>query len=93
MIKAIKCKETQKIYEMGMSRKLPKEIQQQAYRKLLMLGNAVSIDDLRLPPSNHLEKLSGNLAGLYSIRINLQWRLVFQWEENQSFEVQIVDYH
>ena len=93
MIKAIKCKETQKIYEMGMSRKLPKEIQQQAYRKLLMLGNAVSIDDLRLPPANHLEKSSGSREGQYSIRSNDPWRVCFVRRDNDTYEVAIVDYH
>ncbi len=58
-----------------------------------MLNNAQSINDLRIPPSNHLEKLSGNLEGMYSIRINIQWRMIFLWEENQAFEVRIVDYH
>ena len=58
-----------------------------------MLNNASTISDLRIPPSNHLEKLSGDLSGLYSIRVNKQWRIVFSWVNDHSFEVHIVDYH
>jgi proteic killer suppression protein len=86
-------KETEKVWNGIRSSKLPNEIQEIARRKLRMLNNSQNINDLRIPPSNHLEKLSGNLAGLYSIRINIEWRIIFIWEENQSFEVQIVDYH
>lgn len=93
MIKTIKCKETQKIYEMENAWKLPKNIHQRAYKKLLMLNNAASIEDLRLPPSNHLEKLSGDREGQYSIRINDKWRLCFIWRENDAYEIEIVDYH
>ncbi|MDF2867109.1 MAG: plasmid maintenance system killer [Gammaproteobacteria bacterium] len=75
------------------SRKLPHDIHQRAYRKLLMLNNAASIEDLRLPPSNHLEKLSGNREGQYSIRINGQWRICFVWQGNDAYDVEIVDYH
>lgn len=93
MIKTIKCRETRKIFEMDNSRKLPKDIHQRAYRKLLMLNNAASIEDLSLPPSNHLEKLSGNREGQHSIRINNQWRICFVWRENDAYDVEIVDYH
>lgn len=93
MIKTIKCKETKKIYEMENSRKLPMSIHQRAYKKLLMLSNAASIEDLRLPPANHLEKLSGDREGQHSIRINDQWRICFIWRENDAYEVEIVDYH
>lgn len=93
MIQSFGDKETEKVWNGTRSSKLPNEIQEIARRKLRMLNNSQNINDLRVPPSNHLEKLSGNLAGYYSIRINIQWRIVFIWEENQSFEVQIVDYH
>jgi proteic killer suppression protein len=86
-------KETEKVWNGTRSSKLPNEIQEIARRKLRMLNNSQNINDLRVPPSNHLEKLSGNLAGFHSIRINIQWRIIFIWEENQSLEVQIVDYH
>jgi proteic killer suppression protein len=93
MIQSFGDKETEKVWNGIRSSKLPNEIQEIARRKLRMLNNSQNINDLRVPPSNHLEKLSGNLAGFYSIRINIQWRIIFIWEENQSFEVQIVDYH
>ena len=93
MIQSFGDKETEKVWNGIRSSKLPNEIQEIARRKLRMLNNSQNINDLRIPPSNHLEKLSGNLAGLYSIRINIEWRIIFIWEENQSFEVQIVDYH
>ena len=58
-----------------------------------MINNAQNINDLRIPPANHLEKLAGNLSDYYSIRINKQWRIIFQWINNDAFDVQIVDYH
>ncbi len=93
MIQSFGDKETEKIWNGYRSKKLPNEIQQIARRKLRMINNAQGINDLRIPPSNHLEKLSGNLTGFYSVRINKQWRIVFKWEDNQAFEVEILDYH
>lgn len=93
MIQSFGDKETEKVWNGIRSSKLPNEIQEIARRKLRMLNNSQTINDIRVPPSNHLEKLSGNLAGFHSIRINIQWRIIFIWEENQSLEVQIVDYH
>ena len=78
---------------MVLGSKLPSNILKVAYRKLLIIDAADRIDDLRIPPGNHLEKLSGNLFGKYSIRINNQWRIVFSWKENNAFEVEIADYH
>ena len=75
------------------SSRLPSDIQQVAYRKLRMLNNAHGLADLRLPPGNRLEKLSGNRQGQHSIRINLRWRICFQWREGDAYEVEIVDYH
>lgn len=69
------------------------EIQNIGRRKLRMLNNSQTITDLRIPPSNRLEKLGGNLDGFYSIRINNQWWIIFQWIEGQSEQVKIVDYH
>jgi proteic killer suppression protein len=86
-------KETEKVWSGIRSAKLPNEIQEVARRKLRMLNNSQNINDLRIPPPNHLEKLSGNLSGKFSIRINKQWRIIFTWEGNQSFDVQIMDYH
>lgn len=93
MIKSFGSKETEKIWEGIPSRKLPSEIQHIARRKLRMINNAQDINDLRIPPANHLEKLSGNLLGFYSIRINRQWRIIFKWKTDHALEVEIIDYH
>ncbi|WP_188407231.1 type II toxin-antitoxin system RelE/ParE family toxin, partial [Psychroflexus salis] len=69
------------------------DIQKIGRRKLRMLNNSQNIADLRIPPSNRLEKLSGNLSGFYSIRINKQWRIIFEWNNGNASEVEIVDYH
>ena len=93
MIKSIRDAETDKVFRRERSRRLPQDIQQTAYRKLRYLNNAKNLDDLRIPPSNRLEKLKGDRAGEYSIRINDQWRICFVWERNDAYEVEIVDYH
>jgi proteic killer suppression protein len=93
MIKSFRDKETAKIFQRQRSRKLPQDIQQVALRKLRMLNNSRSLQDLRVPPSNRLEKLTGDRAGQYSIRINDQWRICFDWRDGDAYEVEIVDYH
>ena len=93
MIKSFKDGETEKIYSREQSRKLPPDIQQVALRKLRMVNNAKSIKDLLIPPANRLEKLSGNRAGQYSIRINNQWRICFAWKDGVATDVEITDYH
>jgi proteic killer suppression protein len=93
VIKTFGSKETEKIWEGIQSRKLPIEIQNIARRKLRMINNSLNINDLRIPPANHLEKLSGNLSEFYSIRINMQWRIIFKWDHESAYEVEIVDYH
>jgi proteic killer suppression protein len=93
MIKAFKSAETEKIYQRRVSRELPFDIQQVALRKLRMLNNAVSLNDLRIPPANRLEKLRGYREGQYSIRINDQWRICFEWRDSNAYQVEIVDYH
>ena len=93
MIKSFKDKETEKIYHRERSRKLPNDIQQIALRKLRMINNAKNINDLRVPPANRLEKLSGDRAGQYSIRINDQWRLCFVWKGEDAYNAEITDYH
>jgi len=75
------------------SRKLPYDVQWAALRKLLILDAADSLEDLRVPPGNRLEKLSGNRKGQYSIRVNDRWRICFRWEEGGAAAVEIVDYH
>jgi toxin HigB-1 len=93
MIKSFGDKETEKIWNGVRSKKLPNEIQQIGRRKLRMLNNSQDLQDLKIPPSNRLEKLSGNLKDFYSIRINNQWRIIFRWEGGNTFEVKIIDYH
>jgi proteic killer suppression protein len=85
--------DTEKIWNGLRVKKLPPEIQNIGRRKLRMLNNSVDLADLRIPPSNRLEKLSGDLRSYYSIRINDQWRIIFQWSAGSAFEVKILDYH
>ncbi|HLE03633.1 MAG TPA: type II toxin-antitoxin system RelE/ParE family toxin [Anaerolineales bacterium] len=93
MIKSVRDKETALVFERERSPRLPPDIQQVAYRKLRMLNNAQSLADLRLPPGNHLEKLSGDREGQHSIRINERFRVCFRWREGDAYDVEIVDYH
>lgn len=93
MINSFADKETEKIWEGEMSRVLPAEIQLVARRKLRMLNNAENINDLRIPPANRLIKLKGEFSNFYSIRINDQWRIIFNWESNNAENVEITDYH
>lgn len=93
MIKSFADKETEKIYHQIFSKKLPQSIQHIALRKLIMMDNAGCLEDLRIPPANHLELLHGDRAGQYSIRINDQYRICFSVDKNDLFDVEIVDYH
>ena len=93
MIQSFKDKEAERIFNRQRSRKLPNDIQQIALRKLRMINRAMSLNDLRIPPANRLEKLKGNRAGQHSIRINDQWRICFSWQDGDAYEVEIVDYH
>jgi proteic killer suppression protein len=93
MIRSFKSKETEKIFHRQRSDKLPHDIQPVALRKLRMLNRAVTLPDLRVPPANRLEKLRGERAGQYSIRINDQWRICFEWQDEAAYNVEIVDYH
>ncbi len=93
MIRSFKDKETEKAFNRQYSRKIPASIQRIAFRKLRMLNRAYSIVDLRIPPANRLEKLKGDRSGQYSIRINDQYRICFEWNNNDAENVEIVDYH
>jgi len=93
MILSFGSKDTEKIWLGERVKRLPLEIQQIGRRKLRMLNNSFEIADLMIPPSNKPEKLKGKSKDFYSIRINDQWRIVFRWENNNAFEVEIVDYH
>lgn len=93
MIKSFRCKETEKIWNMQKSKTFPGMIQDRALRKLNLLDVAMTHDDLKEPPSNHLEALKGNRKGQLSIRINRQWRICFTWNHGEASDVEIVDYH
>lgn len=93
MIKTFGDKETRKIWKGIRSKNLPQTIQNKARRKLRMINNSQTINDLRTPPANRLEKLKGDYEGFLSIRINQQWRIVFEWKKGNAYSVQIVDYH
>jgi len=93
MIKSFRDAETEKIFNRRFSRRLPGDIQSVALRKLRMLANAVDLADLRSPPANRLEKLSGDRQGQHSVRINDQWRICFVWREGDAYDVEICDYH
>ena len=93
MIKTFKCKETERIWNDKRSLRFPAKIQDRALRKLLQLEASICLQDLKAPPSNHLEALKGDRKGQWSIRINQQWRICFRWTENEAWDVEIVDYH
>jgi len=85
--------QTEQVWLGNRVKKLPVEFQNAGRRKLRMLNNSVDIADLRIPPANRLEKLSGKLKDFNSIRINDQWRIIFKWNAGNAFEVEIIDYH
>jgi proteic killer suppression protein len=93
VIRSFRSKETERIWQGRISSRLPGSIQQVARRKLRMLNNAQTLRDLRVPPSNRLQRLKGDRKGQYSIRINQQWRICFEWREGDALRVEIVDYH
>ena len=93
MILSFRCKETEKLAGGKFSRKLPNDIQRIAARKIKMIGDAVELIDLRVPPANRLEALKGERKGQHSIRINDQWRICFRWRNGNAMDVEIVDYH
>ena len=93
MILSFGSKETEKIWDGIRVNKLPNQIQEIGRRKLRMLNNSQNVNDLKIPPANRLEKLSGDLKEYYSIRINDQWRIIFLWKDSNASEVTIIDYH
>ena len=93
MIRSFGDKETEGLFKRERSRALPLKLQRVALRKLVQLDAADSLTDLRIPPGNRLERLRGDRAGQYSIRVNEQWRVCFVWREGDAHEVEIVDYH
>jgi len=93
MIESFASEETEKIFRGQVSKKLPKDIQRTARRKLIYLDDAEDLKDLLAPPGNRLEKLKGSRTGQYSIRINDQWRICFNWAGSKAKDVEIVNYH
>jgi proteic killer suppression protein len=93
VIKSFRDRETERIFQGQFSRRFPKEIQRIAARKLEIIAAATQIDTLRIPPSNRLEKLKGERAGQFSIRVNDQWRICFVWRSGDAYDVEIADYH
>ncbi len=96
MIRSIKGKTTQDIYDginSRQARRIPREIHDKAARLLDQIDAAPGLDFLRVPPSNRLEKLRGDLEGYWSLRINDQWRIIFRWENTDALDIEITDYH
>ena len=93
MIRSFKDRETEKLFLRQRSRAVPSDLRRVALRKLLQLDAADTLDDLKVPPGNRLERLRGNRKAQYSIRVNEQWRVCFEWQQGDAHEVEIVDYH
>jgi toxin HigB-1 len=93
MIKSFKCKETERIFHRNYSNKFSKDIDELSLRKLRMINRALLITDLKVPPGNRLEKFKGDRTEQYSIRINDQFRICFNWSGQDAFNVEIADYH
>ncbi len=93
MLRSFRDAETEKVFRRQRSRKLPPDVQRRAHRKLLLLHAALRLDELRVPPGNRLEVLSGDRAGQHSIRVNDQWRICFRWEDADAYDVELCDYH
>jgi toxin HigB-1 len=93
MIRSFADAETERFFSTGKSRRFPRDILRRATMRLLQLNAARIVEDLRLPPSNRLEALKRDRAGQYSIRINDQWRVCFQFMNGDAFDVEITDYH
>ena len=93
VIRSFRDNETERLFGRRRCRRLPTDIQRAAYRKLLLLQAATTVEDLRVPPGNRLEALHGGRKGQHSIRINDQWRICFVWKDGGASDVEIVDYH
>jgi proteic killer suppression protein len=93
MIRSFRDRDTDRLFHREPVRRFPPDVHRAALRKLLLLDAAESLEDLRIPPGNRLEKLSGDRAGRHSIRVNDQWRVCFRWKDGDAEDVEIVDYH
>jgi len=93
MIRSFRDRETERVFQREVRTKFAQAVARAALRKLLILDAADALTDLRVPPGNRLEKLTGNRAGKYSVRVNDQWRICFRWQDGDAYNVEIVDYH
>ena len=93
MIASFRDKETERLWRTGRSRRIPLDVQRRAFIKLAILNAAITLDNLKVPPGNHLEALRGDREGQHSIRVNEQYRICFVWRNGNAFDVEIVDYH
>ena len=93
VIRSFRNAETERVFRRERSRRFPPGVQRRAHRKLLLVDAAEALQDLRIPPGNHLGRLSGRRAGQHSIRINDQWRICFRWDRGDAYDVEITDYH
>lgn len=93
MIRSVRDRETEAVFTRRGSRRLPPDLQRAALRKLVMLDASETLADLRVPPANRLEKLSGDREGQHSVRMHERWRICFVWEEGDAYDVEVVDYH
>ena len=93
MIKSFRDRNAERLFRRQAVKRLGADVQRVALRKLRMLDAATTLDDLRVPPANRLEKLKGDRAGQHSIRVNRQWRVCFRWRAGDAYDVEIVDYH
>ena len=93
MIRSFAGRDAARLFDRKRTRRFGQDVEKLARRKLLMLDAAESLNDLRIPPGNHLEKLRGDRSGQHSIRVNDQWRICFRWRSGDAFDVEIVDYH
>ena len=93
MIASFRDRETERLWRSGKSRRFPADLRLRAFKKLAILNAAITLDNLRVPPGNQLEALSGDRAGQHSIRVNDQYRVCFVWRDGNAFDVEVVDYH
>lgn len=93
MIQSFRCRDTERLFARQPTGRWPRDVQERARVKLVILHAATRLDDLRSPPGNRLERLRGDREGQHSIRINSRWRICFRWHDGHAFDVEIVDYH
>lgn len=93
MIRSFGTKDTERIWHQHYVKRIDRAVQQATLRKLELIHAAKDVEDLRVPPGNRLERLSGNRRGQHSIRVNAQWRLCFVWREGGAEDVELIDYH